>query len=74
MRIVGKLMGMDVVEVDDLPDPGPIIIGSPVRVTPLIPLPPREEPDGSLLFRFAMGIERVELRPAVPRRNPDHNQ
>lgn len=74
MRIVGKLLGMEIVEVDDLPDPGEIIIGEYVSVTPLIPLPPREEPDGSFTFRFALGTERTELRPAVPDRSPDHNR
>lgn len=73
MRVVGKLLGMEIVEVHGLPDPGEVTIGEYVSVTPLIPLPPREEPDGSFTFRFALGTERTELRPAVPDRSPDHN-
>ena len=58
MRIVGKLLGMEIVEVDSLPEFGALVIGSPVNITRLKPLPPREEPDGSVTFRFAAETEQ----------------
>ncbi len=66
MKKIGTLLGMDVIEVDDLPNPGPIILGSGIRlVAHLTPTRPRPGPDGETIFGFRLepGPWRLEVIP-----------